>query len=85
MPGKKLKKNQRPDTLRRHTWDKAKMAEAIKKVRTKEMSFLKASKVFQVPRTTLRRLSLQVGKLPEVVVEQKLGRKPVLTGLKKNL
>lgn len=60
-------------------WDKAKMAEAIKKVRNKEMSYLRASKVFEVPKTTLRRLAAQVEKLPEVVVEQKLGRKPVFT------
>lgn len=84
MPRKKLQKNRRPDVLRRQTWDKAKMAEAIKKVRNKEMSFLKASKVFEVPKTTLRRLALQVEKLPEVVVEQKMGRKPVFTDQMEN-
>lgn len=47
----------KPKERARQSWDKNAMADAIKAVREKKMGFLKASKTYGVPKTTLIRLS----------------------------
>ena len=51
MPKKKVDVGRK-----RKLWDPARMAQAISVVREKEMGFLKASKMFGVPRALLFRL-----------------------------
>lgn len=62
---------------KRQCWDREKMVQAIKAVSDNKMGFLKASKEFSVPRTTLQRL-VHLGISPEEAVSRKLGRKPVI-------
>ena len=51
------------------------MAEAIKLVREKKMSYLKAAQHFQVPRPILFRLCQKDEQSPEVAVATTLGQK----------
>lgn len=60
------------------TWNKDAMKAAIQAIREKKMGFLRASKTFNVPKTTLRRLVADKDKPLDVLTSAKLGRKPVL-------
>lgn len=62
----------------RQTWDKSAMKEAIAAIKEKRMGYLKASKLFNVPKTTLRRLLGKTDQPLEEAVSSKLGRKPIL-------
>lgn len=62
----------------RQTWDKDAMANAIKAIRDKQMGFLKASKTYGVPKTTLIRLSKMEDQSLSDVTNHKLGRKSTL-------
>lgn len=62
----------------RQTWDKEAMANAIKAIRDKQMGFLKASKTYGVPKTTLIRLSKMEDQSLSDVTNHKLGRKSTL-------
>lgn len=62
----------------RQTWCKESMRKAIEDVRNKKMGSLKASKLYKVPRTTLRRLAAKVDVSTEEATCAKLGRKPTL-------
>ncbi|XP_044733227.1 uncharacterized protein LOC123295831 [Chrysoperla carnea] len=62
----------------RQTWDKNAMANAIKAIREKQMGFLKASKTYGVPKTTLIRLSKIEDKSISDITNQTLGRKSTL-------
>jgi hypothetical protein len=70
MPLKTVKK--------RKAWDKESMVRAVKAVRDKEMGLLKASKMFNVPRATLKDYVNSRGKEVEHLVTMRMGRKPVL-------
>lgn len=61
----------------RKTWNTEDMAAAVRMVREKKMGVKKASKHYDVPKTTLRRLASEVMSDPDTVVMKKLGRKPV--------
>lgn len=63
---------------KRQIWCKESMRKAIEDVRRKKMGSLKASKLYKVPRTTLRRLAAKVDLSAEVATCSKLGRKPTL-------
>lgn len=54
------------------------MITAIKRVRAKEMGLKKASRLYEVPKTSLKRYVLQTDKSPEEVVNSCIGRKPIL-------
>lgn len=54
------------------------MISAINAISENKMGFLKASKEFSVPRTTLQRL-VHLGLSPEEAVYRKLGRKPIMS------
>lgn len=62
----------------RQTRDKDAMANAIKAIRDKQMVFLKASKTYGVPKTTLIRLSKMEDQSLSDVTNHKLGRKSTL-------
>ncbi|GBP91254.1 hypothetical protein EVAR_64051_1 [Eumeta japonica] len=62
----------------RKDWDEEQMVKAIKMVREKKMGTLKAAKTFNVPRTTLQRLTYKTDLTPEEAAATKLGRKTVL-------
>ncbi|XP_055903963.1 tigger transposable element-derived protein 6-like [Eupeodes corollae] len=64
-------------TKQRQTWLKEDMIKAISAYKDKKMGFLKASKEFNVPKTTLRRLVAEDNKPLDKVVSAKLGRKPI--------
>ncbi|VEN44176.1 unnamed protein product, partial [Callosobruchus maculatus] len=59
-------------------WDPLSMVNAVKAVRNKEMGYLKASKVFNVPKGTVERYS-KSDKNPEELVKLSIGRKPVFS------
>lgn len=59
--------------LRKH-WDEEQMVKAIKMVREKKMGTLKAAKTFNVPRTTLQRLTHKTDLTPEEAAATQLGR-----------
>jgi hypothetical protein len=63
---------------KRKAWDKESMVRAVKAVRDKEMGLLKASKMFNVPRETLKDYVKSRGKEVEHLVTMRMGRKPVL-------
>ncbi|KAG5866049.1 hypothetical protein JTB14_006422 [Gonioctena quinquepunctata] len=50
----------------------------INAVRSKEMGYLKASKLFAVPKTTLEDYVKQTTKTPDQLVAVSIGRKPIL-------
>ncbi|GBP38960.1 hypothetical protein EVAR_95579_1 [Eumeta japonica] len=62
----------------RKDWDEEQMVKAIKMVREKKMGTLKVAKTFNVPRTTLQRLTYKTDLTPEEAAATKLGRKTVL-------
>jgi hypothetical protein len=59
-------------------WDKESMVRAVKAVRDKEMGLLKASKMFTVPKASLKDYVNSRGEEVEHLVTMKMGRKPVL-------
>jgi hypothetical protein len=63
---------------KRKAWYKESMVRAVKAVRDKEMGLLKASKMFNVPRATLKDCVNSRGKEVEHLVTMRMGRKPVL-------
>ena len=67
------------EKMKRKQWDKESMIRAISAVRSKEMGYLKAAKTFNVPKITLRTLSLKTNLSPSDAVNVPLGRKPVFT------
>ncbi|PSN40164.1 hypothetical protein C0J52_14094 [Blattella germanica] len=72
-----------PDSLndkkRLKSWDTDSMIQAVTAIRRKEMGFNKAEKVFNVPKTSLRRYVSMTNKTPEEAVLTKSGRKPVFS------
>ncbi|KAK9738270.1 CENP-B N-terminal DNA-binding domain [Popillia japonica] len=61
------------------TWNPDQMKLAIRGVREKEMGYLKASKVFDVPKSSLEDYVKQFDKTPEQLVAAPIGRRPVLS------
>ncbi|KAK9719307.1 CENP-B N-terminal DNA-binding domain [Popillia japonica] len=61
------------------TWNPDQMKLAIRAVREKEMGYLKALKVFDVPKSTLKDYVKQFDKTPEQLVAAPIGRRPVLS------
>ncbi|CAH1977399.1 unnamed protein product [Acanthoscelides obtectus] len=71
--------NRRPSSpKKRKQYNEQDMARAIKAVREKTMGYLKAARSFNVPRTTLFRLSRDGTVTPESAAVTKLGRKCIL-------
>ncbi|KAI4455516.1 hypothetical protein MML48_9g00004454 [Holotrichia oblita] len=64
---------------KRKSWEADKMKAAVVAVRNREMGYLKASKTFNVPQSTLERYVRDDEKDPCLVVQSKLGRKPVFS------
>jgi hypothetical protein len=62
----------------RRVWDRESVVRAVKAVRGKEMGLLKASKMFSVPRATLKDYVNNRGKDAEALVTMRMGRKPAL-------
>ena len=62
----------------RKKWDPERMEAAIEAIRNKEMGSYKASRVFNVPQTTLERYVKDWKKSSSETVKTKLGRKQVL-------
>ncbi|KAJ8879880.1 hypothetical protein PR048_020500 [Dryococelus australis] len=63
----------------REKWESASMLKAVEAVRSKEMVFLKASKTFGVPRSTLENyVNHKTTQDAEMLFSTKLGRKCVL-------
>ena len=62
----------------RRNWDPERMQAAVEAMRNKEMGSYKASRVFNVPQTTLERYVKNISKTPEAVVKTQIGRKQVL-------
>ena len=62
----------------RKSWDKIKMIEAVIAVKNKEMGLLKASKIFQVPRSTLKDYVKKPEDELQKLLDVPLGRRPVL-------
>jgi transposase len=60
-------------------WDREYMVRTVKAVRGKEMGLLKASKMFSVPRATLKNYVNNRGKDAEALVTMKMGRKSALS------
>lgn len=67
-----------PNQRKRKNWDAENMIAAIKACRSKTMGYKKSAKTHGVPQTTLERLVKMNGP-PEVVVQTKLGKKPVFS------
>ena len=61
------------------SWDQESMIKAVTAIRKREMGFNKAEKLFNVPKTSLRRYVSMTNKTPEEAVLTKSGRKPVFT------
>jgi hypothetical protein len=68
------KKFQKKKNIRKQ-WDPAKMASAVDAVTKGEMGYLKASKLYGVPQTTLERLAKKRNIAPELAVQIPLGRR----------
>lgn len=62
---------------KRKKWNATDMKSAVAAVREKKMGYLKAAKLFKVPRTTLFRLVGETDTPTEKLVSKKIGRKPV--------
>jgi hypothetical protein len=60
----------------RKVWDKESMVRAVKTVRDKDL--LKASKICNVPRATLKDCANRRGKEAKDLVTMRMGRKPAL-------
>lgn len=69
---------------KRKTWDPVTMKGAIVAVRSGEMGYLLASKIFGVPKGTLEKY-VKNEKTPEELMEMRSGRKPVLPSELENL
>lgn len=67
------------DRKKRKLWNSAQMSMAITAVREKKMGYLKASKEFQVPRSSLFRLVNNKEQDSKVAASTILGRKPVFS------
>ncbi|KAK9675198.1 CENP-B N-terminal DNA-binding domain [Popillia japonica] len=68
------------------TWNPDQTKLAIHAVREKEMGYLKASKVFDVPKSTLEDYAKQFDKTQEQLVAAPIGRRPVLSlGMEEDL
>lgn len=65
-------------TKKQKVWSPTKMKEAIDAIRSKKMGWKKASKIYNVPKTTLMRLSNMRYGTPEEAVSVKRGRRTVL-------
>jgi hypothetical protein len=63
----------------RKKWDPERMKAAIEAMRNKEMGSYKASRVFNVPQTTLEHYIKDREKSSNEAIKTKLGRKQVLT------
>ena len=63
----------------RKKWDPERMMAAIEAMRNKEMGSYKASRVFNIPQTTLQRYVKDRQKSSSETVKTKLGRKQVLS------
>ncbi|KAJ4451191.1 hypothetical protein ANN_02651 [Periplaneta americana] len=66
------------NSKRRKTWDKEKMARAVKCVRAGELGYKLAVRQFGVPKGTLERYVRAKDKPIDDLVNVSLGRKPVL-------
>lgn len=64
---------------KRKKWDKPSMLAAVSAVRNKEMGYQKASKQFNVPKSTLRDYIKNADKNPEELVDTNMGRKTTLS------
>lgn len=64
---------------KRKTWDPEHMKAAVQAMRNEEMGSYKASRIFNVPQTTLERYAKKEED-PGEVIKTKMGRKPVLPG-----
>ncbi|KAJ8935949.1 hypothetical protein NQ314_012571 [Rhamnusium bicolor] len=72
-----MPKSKVPDKKQKQ-WNSDDMQRAIVAVRQQEMGTLKASKTFNVPRSTLQRSAKNVELDPEEAATIKLGRKTIL-------
>jgi len=63
---------------KRKCYEKGSMIEAIRAVKEQHMGYLRAAKIYNVPRTTLFRLC-QKDEDPTITADTKLGRPTVLT------
>lgn len=68
----------RKEEKKRKQWDESNLERAIIAVRRHEMGTLKASKIFNVPRSTLQRSAKKIELNPSEAAQIKLGRKSVL-------
>jgi transposase len=64
------------DVRKGKMWDNMKMANAVEAVKSKEMGFKEASKVFEVPRSTLKDKVNSVETDIEKLTDTRRGRKP---------
>ncbi|VEN36282.1 unnamed protein product, partial [Callosobruchus maculatus] len=62
---------------KRKKWSQVDMRAALEAVRGNKMGYLKAAKIYNVPRTTLFRLAKEKGTSTEDLIKKKIGRKPV--------
>ncbi|KAG8308552.1 hypothetical protein J6590_107024 [Homalodisca vitripennis] len=69
----------------RKKWKKEDMLKAVNAVKSKDMGYLKASKTFNVPRSTLENYVNHPTKTIEDLVSVPLGRRPVLGTLEAEL
>lgn len=60
------------------------MKAALNVVREKKMGYLKASQTYNVPKTTLFRLSNEKGTAIDTLIRKKMGRKPVFDEISEN-
>ncbi|KAJ8890327.1 hypothetical protein PR048_009835 [Dryococelus australis] len=74
MPRTRRRKGE-PTPPSRRTWDKVKMVEAVKKVRSYEMGVKKAVKIVEMPMTTLRRFARQVETSPAIWLSKNFGER----------
>lgn len=63
----------------RKKWDKLKMKQAVLAVKNKEIGLLKASKTFEVPRSTLKDYVKKPIEEIQTLLDVPLGRKPILS------
>ena len=63
---------------KRKRWDEENMAKAVSAIREKKMKLMEAARHFEVPKSTLFRLSLQTDVTAKEAASKKLGRKPIL-------
>lgn len=67
-----------PLTVKRRAWDPQAMVQAVAAIKEKKMGYLKASKTYNVPRSTLEDYVKHKTKDIQALLETKLGRKSVL-------